>query len=46
MRHFGDIGINFVLQKLMKMPEGLLLGQEGDVVFPGIVDQFLDLGGS
>ena len=32
VRHFGNIGINLVLQKLMDVSEGLLLGQEGDVV--------------
>ena len=34
------------LQKLMNMPKGLLLGQEGDVVLAGVFDEFLDLGGS
>src|SRR5271169_214526 len=38
VRHLGEIGINFILQKLMKMPEGLLLGQERDVVLAGVLD--------
>ena len=42
----GEIGVDFVLQKLMNMSEGLLLGQEGDVVLAGVVDQLFDLGGS
>jgi hypothetical protein len=46
VRRFGEVGIDFVLQKLMKMSEGLLLGQEGDVVLAGVVDKFLDFGGS
>jgi hypothetical protein len=44
--HFGEVGIDFVLQKLMKMSEGLLFGQESDVVLAGIVDKFLDRAGS
>src|SRR4029077_3174554 len=43
---FSEIRINFVLQKLMKMPKGLLLGQKGDVVLAGVFDQFFYLGGS
>ena len=39
----GEIGIDFILQKLMKVPEGLLLGQDGDVVLAGVLDQLLDL---
>jgi len=45
VRRLGEIGVDFVLQKLMNMPEGLLLGQQRDIVLAGIVDQLLDLGG-
>src|SRR3984893_2042359 len=45
MGRFSEIGIDFVLQKLMKMPKRLLLGQEGYVVLAGVFDKFSYLGG-
>ena len=43
---FSELGINFIFQQLMKMPEGLLLGQKGDVVLVGVVDQLRNFGRS
>jgi hypothetical protein len=42
VRRLGEIGIDFVFQKLMKMSKGLLLGQKRDVVAAGVVDEFFD----
>ncbi len=42
MRAFRDVGVNFVLQHMVKMSEGLLLGKNGDVELSGVVDQSVD----
>ena len=43
---FSELGINFIFQQLMKMPEGLLLGQKGDAVLVCVVDQLRNFGRS
>ena len=38
VRTLGYVGIDFVLQHVVEMSEGLLLGKNGDVEIPGVVD--------
>ena len=41
---FSHVLVEVVLEHVVQMAEGFLLGQDGDVILAGVGDQFLDFG--
>ena len=46
VRRLGDVLVELVLEHMVQMAEGLLLGDDGDVILAGVGDQFRGFGRS